>query len=510
MFEFFLKKEYNSKEIFFLMFFSCLLFVFPLILSDSLYMDDKYRLVDGAFVWEEEGRYLTTLIYQILGLDLNHVFNFFPLTLFIGIAFFSYSISYIFKNIKKDKTLINIMPFLFLIIHPFFLQNLSYQFDSISHLMSIGCILISFFYTNENKKKQYSFQCFLFIIAAFLYQPSVNIFLVLFVFDLLFDMKVKNDCWLKNTIKNAIIFVVGLISYYIVYMFQFNFIFDKIYQRNQMIKISSLFDSYNISTEIFYHMVEKLEGNTVLYLILFLFLTTLITVICKTVSAIKNGKNYLLALLYLSSPILLYISLWGPFIFLNEKFFNPRDYISLGAIITLSAYSLIELTHYFKKLKFIFLSIIILNLFSISYLYGNLIKYNDTYMNYVNNNISRDIELHPELQNKKIFVFGRQGTSRYAQMTLKNYPLFGLIFYPDNSNFFKSYDLYVPYVEKFEYVDNTKEWNYICKAHIQPYIKTETYEIYSYDKYISIWYKRKHNFCDSTPTDKKNSYKLLH
>lgn len=88
MFNYIINHEYKGKDKFIFIFLTCMLFVLPIILSDSLYMDDKYRLIDGDFVWEDEGRYLTTLIFQLLSLNAQHVFNFFPLTLIIGIVFF--------------------------------------------------------------------------------------------------------------------------------------------------------------------------------------------------------------------------------------------------------------------------------------------------------------------------------------------------------------------------------------------------------------------------------------
>jgi hypothetical protein len=269
---------------------------------------------------------------------------------------------------------------------------------------------------------------------------------------------------------------------------QFKFIFEKIYERNKLISIFDIVKSYEVSTKTLIFIVKSFIHTPIFYLVCFSFVFVILAIILKVIKNIKSeisiAEKTMNTLIYISIPLVLYLSLWGPFILLHEKFFNPRDYIVVGAILMLSMYSVL--------------------------LAGNILKYDNQYMNYVNNNISRDMEkYHSELKDKKIFVFGRQGMSRYAQKTVNNNPYFKILLYPDNSNFFKSYDLYVKGVEKFGYVDNVKEWNYICKKNIKPLVSTPTYEIYSFEKYVSIWYKRTDDFCENIPTDLTNSFKEL-
>lgn len=516
MLKYIIEYEYKGKDKFLFIFLMCMFFVLPIILADSLYMDDKYRLIDGDFVWEDEGRYLTTLLFQILSLNKDQVLNMFPMTLIIGIAFFSYAVFYATEKMNIKSTILNISPLLLLICNPFFLQNLSYQFDSIAHLFSVGIILFAFFYDNKNKVKKIVYSSLLITVSAFLYQPSINIYIVLFCFNLLFE--IKKTYFKKNVVQNTCeyitIFLSGIIFYYILYTMQFKFIFEKIYERNKLISIFDIVKSYEVSTKTLIFIVKSFIHTPIFYLVCFSFVFVILAIILKVIKNIKSeisiAEKTINTLIYISIPLVLYLSLWGPFILLHEKFFNPRDYIVVGAILMLSMYSVLLAGNTFKVAKCLFLSLILLNFFSISYIYGNILKYDNQYMNYVNDNISRDMEkYHSELKDKKIFVFGRQGMSRYAQKTVNNNPYFKILLYPDNSNFFKSYDLYVKDVEKFGYVDNVKEWNYICKENIKPLVSTPTYEIYSFETYVSIWYKRTDDFCENIPTDRKNSFKEL-
>ena len=131
-------------------------------------------------------------------------------------------------------------------------------------------------------------------------------------------------------------------------------------------------------------------------------------------------------------------------------------------------------------------------------------------MSYINDNISRDMDANSiEVKGKRVLVFGRQGVARSNEVAFNSMPYFKILFYPDNSNFFKSYDLYIDNIKTFGYLDNMKEWNYICKSKIKPLVYNPNYEIYSFKTYVSIWYKRTDNFCDNYPTDKNNSYKEL-
>ena len=515
MFNYIINHEYKGKDKFIFIFLTCMLFVLPIILSDSLYMDDKYRLIDGDFVWEDEGRYLTTLIFQLLSLNAQHVFNFFPLTLIIGIVFFSYAIYYVTEKLNIKSTILNISPLFLIICNPFFLQNLSYQFDSIAHLFSIGLILISFFYENKNKNKEILVSILLITCSAFLYQPSINIYIILYCANVIFNIQNKEESLIKYTMRSAIIYISGTLLYYIIYTLQFKYIFEKIYERNKMINISDLFQSYELSTKTLIFILKSFYGKPIFYIICFLSIVLIFTILKKIYKEIKKENNtvshkIINSIIYLVIPILIYSSLWGPFILLHEKFFNPRDYVVIGSILMLLSYSLILTNKKYNLIKVSIQFLILLNFFSMSYLYGNILNYDNKYITYINDNISRDMEkYHNQVDGKKIFVFGRQGVSRYAKMTLDNNPYFKILLYPDNSNFFKSYDLYVPKVEKFGYVDNVKEWNYICKYNIKPLVSTPTYDIYSFEKYVSIWYKRVDNFCDNIPTDRTNSFKEL-
>lgn len=121
MLKYIIEYEYKGKDKFLFIFLMCMFFVLPIILADSLYMDDKYRLIDGDFVWEDEGRYLTTLLFQILSLNKDQVLNMFPMTLIIGIAFFSYAVFYATEKMNIKSTILNISPLLLLICNPFFL-----------------------------------------------------------------------------------------------------------------------------------------------------------------------------------------------------------------------------------------------------------------------------------------------------------------------------------------------------------------------------------------------------
>lgn len=516
MFNYIINHEYKGKDKFFFILVICFIFVLPIILADSLYMDDKYRVMDGDFFWEDEGRYLTTFIFQLLSLNKDQALNMFPMTLIIGVLFFSYALFYTTERMNIKSSILNMLPLFFIICNPFFLQNLSYQYDSIAHLLSVGLILIAFFYDDKNKIKRILYPVILISISAFLYQPSINIYIVLFCLNLLFELKKTHfkRSIIKDTYNNAMIFLSGMFIYYIFYIIQFKFIFEKIYERNKLINLLDILKSYEISTKTFILMVKNFYNTPVFYLICFSFLFLILAIVLKINKSIKEKvsikEKSINILIYLSIPLILYLSLWGPFILLKEKFFNPRDYVSVGSILMLFMYSLLLVGNKLKLLRGFLLFLVLINFFSISYIYGNVLKYENQYIGYINDNISRDLEMHHnEINGKKIFVFGRQGTSRYSQLTIEKIPYLNILLYPDNSNFFKSYDLYVKKVEKFGFLDNVKEWNYICKENIKPLVSTPTYEIYSFETYVSIWYKRTDDFCENIPTDRTNSFKEL-
>lgn len=180
---------------------SSLIFYFPILYAGVFFADDIYRVnvESGGFIWEEQGRFLATLISYIYGGATNIVIDAFPLTWFINIVLFSLSVYLLYKKFSEQDKEIAIYISLLFIINPFFTYNLYYRFDSIGMNLAVSFVIFSFYI--RDTKRNFPIKVLLLIISLNLYQSAINLFLTIYSFYLFF-LYIRNNNrsnFLKNT-----------------------------------------------------------------------------------------------------------------------------------------------------------------------------------------------------------------------------------------------------------------------------------------------------------------------
>lgn len=502
-------KEFEGKDKFNLILFVCLLFVLPLIIANVPYMDDHTRLDNGYGYWEIEGRPLTTLLFKLLNFNLTTIYNIAPLPLLVGVFFFSYSVYYATNKMNLKNTILNIFPFILLVCNPFFLQNMSYQYDSIGHLFSVGFILLAFFYQNNNKYKQFLVSSLLIAASCASYQPTSNMYIALFCVSILFNISKKdNEGIMKYTIRHISYYLSGILIYYVLYFIGFSFLFTEQANRNHLISINQIMASYEFSMNELINLLSYFKDDISLYLIIIAAILLPINIIYRIYNITKSNMEhkeqlYSIVMLILL-PLLLLFSIWGPFILLKELFFNPRDFPVMGVFCMLISFSfsLVDKKYF---INVIFNIAIFLCVFSFSYMYGNALNQDYTYRKYVYDSISNNIEQNMDkIRDKKIYVYGRHAMTSYIGKAFEVRPFLSKLIFPDNTNFFKEYSIAARNVYNIQggvIMDNLDEWNAICKNKIVPLVKNGNYEIFNFDDHISVWFKREPTFCNNYPTD---------
>lgn len=502
------EKEWHGTEKFKMIFILCIAFILPLIIANVPYMDDNTRLDNGYGYWEIEGRPLTTLLMKILNFNATNIYNIAPLPLIIGVLFFSFSVYYVTSKMDMKKNLINIIPFIFLICNPFFLQNMSYQYDNIGHIFSVSLLLLSFFYENKNKIKEVSIASLLLLLSCSSYQPSTNIFIVLFFLNIIYDIKKYNNLS-SYIIKKSLIYIIGLFGYYIFYYIGFTFFFHETANRNNLINISQILESYRYSFKEFLELTNGFNKDTIRILIDISFIMFIFNILYKIVKEMKTEKSIIKIVLLLFTPFFILLSIWGPFILLKELFFNPRDFPVIGVFFMGAAYSFkfIDKKGY---LQVLIISAILLCVFSFSYIYGNALNQDYMYKKYVYDNISLKLEEKEDvIAKKQIRIYGRNAMSSFVGQALIVHPFLSKLIFPDNTNFFKAYNLAARNVYNIKggvVLDDYEEWINICKNKPTPLIKDGNYEVYNFKDHVSIWFKRTPDFCDNTPLESESHF----
>lgn len=507
----FIEREFTRGYKFSIVLGFCMIFVLSLILANVPYMDDTTRMDNGLGQWEYEGRPLTSLLLALLNFNFNPIYNIGPIPLIFGTLFFAYTVCYATDKMLLKKNLVNILPFTLLACNPFFIQNLSYQFDSIGNMFSVGFILLAFFYQNKSKIKTYIIQLLFLVGVSTLYQPTSNMYIGLFLINIMFQFKETNRNILKSTIYHGSIYVLSCVIYYIGCAAAFKYLYTDVAFRSDMIEptLNSLLFSYEYSFNDFIDMCQSFKSENMYYLAKVAFGMMFINLIYLI---FKNSKNkeyrteskWIINILLITLPFTLFLTLWGPFILLRELFFNPRDFPIVGIFFMAGAMSFYFLD---KKgyINMLFIGITLLSVCSFSFVYGSALKHDFDYKRYVYDSIAMKMEDHrEEIGDKKVNLYGRTATSSFVRLALVEHNFIYRLMYADNTNFFKTYNVgarNIPNLQGGFVLDNLDEWNHICDNKIKPMVSNSNFDIFNFDDHISIWFKRSPNFCDNYPLE---------
>ena len=205
-------KQFTFKEsfLFYLALFS--VYILPLITSGVHYRDDYVRALRGND-WDILGRKLTDLLMYITSINFNSILNISPLNYVIIILLFSFTLAlFVHKNFI-EKNIFNHIACSFFVLSPFFLQNLYYQYDSLSMSLSLCLVLIAYTLDWDKHKNLFIAALFL-VLSAALFQPVTNVFIALLVSGFIFGLKDEERSY-KKLFKGIIIYIVGLSVYFI-------------------------------------------------------------------------------------------------------------------------------------------------------------------------------------------------------------------------------------------------------------------------------------------------------
>ncbi len=149
------------------------LHVTPLLMADMPMLDDIARQ-HGAFNdWMLVGRPLMVVLNAVLGFGPGAV-NLYPLPLLLAVVVTSASLVRLVQHWFRVPTFSSILVVLPLWLQPFFLQNLSYQYDGAGMALSLACAIWAVTLDVE-RLKSWLAGVVMIAAGAALYQPSVSV-----------------------------------------------------------------------------------------------------------------------------------------------------------------------------------------------------------------------------------------------------------------------------------------------------------------------------------------------
>ena len=174
----FIRRALTRSEV--LCFFAIALCVYswPLISVGYLYYDDVWRTYFSPASWRAEGRLLIPPLYNAMGFN-AHTPNVYPLPLVIAIGMMVYALRYWVFRLFERPTLSCCLVVLPIWYSPFFLQNLSYQYDGPAMVLGMVAVLYVSVCRFDRAWQTLLVSSALLAVSLMLYQLSINLFIVL-------------------------------------------------------------------------------------------------------------------------------------------------------------------------------------------------------------------------------------------------------------------------------------------------------------------------------------------
>ncbi|MET0847553.1 MAG: glucosyltransferase domain-containing protein [Pseudomonas sp.] len=177
-------KVLDRRKVLLFFLFATFAYIYPLILADYSYLDDNWRSLDAGNGWAVEGRLFVDLFYKMLTFG-SAAPNIFPLPLMVATLAMALGLTELTFHFYPQPTISCCLVMLPLWYNPFFLQNLSYQYDGPAMALSQVVMIYAIIFRTASRTLQLIVPAFLIALGLGLYQISVNVFLGLCCLELL-------------------------------------------------------------------------------------------------------------------------------------------------------------------------------------------------------------------------------------------------------------------------------------------------------------------------------------
>lgn len=200
--------------------FLCFVYVLPIIMANRYYVDDLGRSMMGYTRWAENGRPLADILMKLFGFTGRgeRIVDLFPLTLLMAVAAFVYfSFCYYRAHFDHGRPILAALLLFFPFINPFFLENLSYRFDSLTMMLSLVLVMAAYL-EREVSWRTMVIASLLFFLSLCLYQAVIGFFVILAMIEALLAYCDRQQLVMARSILRALFArVVQLLLAYLLY-----------------------------------------------------------------------------------------------------------------------------------------------------------------------------------------------------------------------------------------------------------------------------------------------------
>jgi len=320
------------------------LVLLPIWFADRYHLEDWRRLLDGSFGWSGEGRPFTELLMRVLNLG-NPLMDLSPLPQIGAIALLSYNAVLISRKFSIKPPLVAALAAFPIGGSPFFLENLSFRFDSLGMAFSMLLALIPILTTNKLSAKAWIIgTCCIFLSLGF-YQTGINAFFVFLIVEL--SLLQLEYAPLKKLFYLILFRLTAFSTGFLSYLLVSRTLVRGFYNQQHFAFVTKLSEigivghNWNTAWHFIYESFPNSQREIFLLPVRFSVILLVGIGLFYLRFLIRSNQNKVLVVLVLIAVLLLPVG-WiagslGPIIFpVNAIITLPRIYLGIGALLASS------------------------------------------------------------------------------------------------------------------------------------------------------------------------------
>lgn len=313
------------------------LLLYPILHADRPYNDDLKRALLGRASWDSNGRPLATLLMRALQCYNHAMVDIAPLPQIGAIVVLAWTGARLARRFTDASPWLAALLVFPLGAQPFFLENLSYQFDALSMALAVWLAVWPLLLPATRRGSGWGIASL--FGALCLYQPAINVFLVLALAELVLTQATDHaaSAGLRTLGRRAMQIAVAMVVYELLVGMHISG-----WVKRQAAPIHSWREIPRIADNVgaFYGFVGgSFNAN---WWAVFGTLATLLALGCVAVGLRhacaraphrSRGQQVLLMALAVAMPGLAMVAALGPMLLLRAPEIQPRVLVGLGALL---------------------------------------------------------------------------------------------------------------------------------------------------------------------------------
>lgn len=378
------------------------LFVLPIILANTFYIDDMNRTTEG-YNWHRDGRFMSSTLMHLLSHQVEVVYSLFPFSTILSgflLALSGFVLSYSL-GIRSSFALF-FSGAIFLTC-PFLIELLIYKFDCLPISLSIVCVVLPFILYEHKIKFFIASFIFLYLVFGFYQTTALSYAIILCVF-------IIRDVWhekYQQILINGFLALSSFILAFLYYQYRLEQMGIQMVdaQRSEFIFNHPEFSNLLISRwdgfkDLLFTLLKS-SYRSPLYIVCFSVLTGCCYFVYRQKFSLRFTVHVLITLVLVAFICLLAI---GVNLVVMEPRWSPRSLIGASFLLLLLFYVVIQLPK--KTIIWGYLSFLPLIYYSflLSSQLGVFLKNQDEYSDFISSMIAPEALKHTDL---KLVINGR-------------------------------------------------------------------------------------------------------